>query len=118
MSYTKSKYGFRYVRELARSMRHEMTEAEKILWEYVRNKKLSGLKFKRQYPIGRYVADFFCYEKKLIIEIDGSIHESREEYDKNRDEYLTASGYEILRIKNDEIIDSIETVIEKIKSFV
>jgi very-short-patch-repair endonuclease len=118
MTSDKRKFRPRYILELARGMRYEMTKPEQVLWKHIRNKKFCGLKFKRQYPIGRYIADFYCRELKLIIEIDGDIHDRQKEYDKNRDEYLSAGGYKTLRIKNEEINESIENVFEKIKHFI
>ena len=116
-THKEKEYSPKYVVELAREMRSGMTESESILWEYLRNKRFYGLKFKRQHPIGRYIADFFCHSLKLVIELDGSIHDNRKEYDKNRDDYLSACGYNILRISNEEITDSAETALEKIKAF-
>ncbi|MFA6470443.1 MAG: DUF559 domain-containing protein [Candidatus Latescibacterota bacterium] len=104
----------RYVIEIARNLRTEMTETEKILWSCINNRQLDGLRFRNQHPIGRYIADFYCHEKQLIIEIDGGIHRERKEYDENRDSYLEAGGYTVLRFENSEIhhrLDSVLTVI-------
>ncbi len=104
----------RHVTYLSRKLRNNMTECEKMLWEKISRKQLNGLKFRRQFPIGRYIADFYNHEKKLIIEIDGSIHNQQKEYDKNREKYLEASGYNIIRFTNDEVINNINMVIDKI----
>lgn len=91
-----------------------MTECEKTLWDKISRKQVNGLKFRRQFPIGGYIVDFYNHEKKLIIEIDGSIHNQQKEYDKNRDTYLEASGFSIIRFTNDEVINNINMVIDKI----
>jgi very-short-patch-repair endonuclease len=110
----------------ARELRQNMTEAEKMLWKELRNRKFIGLKFVRQHPLiyqvinnePRYfIADFMCYEKKLVIEVDGLIHEFQEEEDQHREEILKSLGLTILRIKNEEVKD-IRSVLEKIKVFI
>lgn len=116
-THKEKEYSPKYVVGFAREMRSDMTASEEILWEYLRNRKFHGLKFKRQHPIERYITDFYCHSLKLVIELDGGVHEDRKEYDKNRDDYLSACGYNVLRISNEEITSSIETTIEKIKAF-
>ena len=93
-----------------------MTEAEKILWYRLRNRKLNGLKFRRQHPIDRFVADFFCVEKELVIEIDGGIHNETniKELDENRTYELERFGLKVLRFSNEEVENEIEKVLEKI----
>jgi len=80
----------KYIIDLARELRKTETSAEKLLWEMLRDRKLLGLKFRRQHPIGRYIADFFCHEIGLVIELDGAIHENmdQKEYDAIRDEFM------------------------------
>ncbi len=95
-------------------MRHNPTDAEKYLWEKIRNKKLKGLKFRRQELIGNYIVDFVCIEKQLIIELDGSVHKDRKEYDANRTEFLKATGFNEIRFWNNEIINDIDLVLKKI----
>ncbi len=99
-----------------RELRQKATPQEKLLWEKLRNRKL-GLRFKRQYSIGGYILDFYCAEKRLIVEIDGKIHKLKEnmENDKIRDEYFEKLDYETLRISNEEVDENIDKVIEKIK---
>ena len=92
-----------------------MTEAETLLWNKIRRKRISGLRFRRQYPIGQYITDFCCPEIGLIIEVDGDVHNGTMEYDSLRDGYLEAGGYTVIRIKNDEIIHSLSIVIERIR---
>jgi very-short-patch-repair endonuclease len=105
-----------YIIDLARRFRKQATSAEEILWTKLRNQRLAGLKFRRQRHIGRYISDFYCAELKLVIELEGKIHEKTEqrEYDENRFEQLNALGLRILRIENEEVLNNIEMVIEKI----
>jgi very-short-patch-repair endonuclease len=102
-----------------RELRQNQTKAEEILWFELRNNKL-GAKFKRQNSIGGYIADFYCQKHKLIIELDGKVHDSNEaqEYDEVRDKFFVSLGYKVLRFRNDEVEDKfkIEEVLEKIKS--
>ena len=89
-----------------------MTEAEKKLWYKIRNKQL-GVKFRKQQPIGKYIVDFVCFNKKLIIEIDGGHHFASEK-DKLRDLWFKNQGYKILRFWNSEVLKNIDRVIHKI----
>ena len=102
-----------------KKLRRRMTPEETILWESLRNRKCGELKFRRQANIGPYIADFLCKEYKAIIELDGIIHEKEEqkERDMNRDEYLEELGYKILRITNEELIESIPATLKRIHSF-
>ena len=111
------KYNLKYVIQIAKKLRQNMTDSEKVLWSKIRKKQLNGLRFRRQHPIGRYIADFYCNELKLIVELDGNVHEKRKEYDENRNRFLEAGGYTVLRICNDEIENSIDDVLEKIKKY-
>ena len=105
--------------EFSRELRQAETETEKILWELLRNKKLRGLKFRRQHPLGNYVAGFYCHEKKLVIELDGAIHDTKEniEYDKTRTDELNKAGINVVRFRNEEVINDIKTLIRKIGEF-
>ena len=107
---------------LARELRKNQTASEEIVWEMVRNRKLANKKFTRQYPIIYHtyknqaafiIADFYCAEYKLILEIDGKIHEQQKEYDEQRDYLVKFMGYQVLRIKNEELVN-IEEVKGKI----
>lgn len=93
------------------------TEAEILLWFYLRNRKLKGLKFRRQHSLGNYVVDFFCPERNLVIELDGSVHNNKKqkEYDNIRQEILTSWGYKIIRFKNREVMFNIKEVLKKIE---
>ena len=104
-----------YVADLARTMRSAMTPAEKLLWEQIRKRGVEGTRFRRQRPIGRFIVDFYCAETGLIVEVDGAVHRGREKYDENRDEFLSAGGYTILRFTNDEIHYRMDEVMEKIR---
>jgi len=103
----------------AQLLRENMTPAEKILWQYLRKSQLNGFKFGRQHPLKNFIADFYCHAAKLIIEVDGKIHTSRfaREYDDGRTFELEEFGIKVIRFNNDEIEKNIETVLEKIKSF-
>ncbi|WP_166141110.1 endonuclease domain-containing protein [Methylosinus sp. RM1] len=90
----------------ARRLRREMTNAEEILWRSLRGSALDGLKFRRQVPIGSYVADFLCIEHRLIVELDGRPHEQEDQrrHDAIRDQWLRDNGYHVLRLDNDLVI--------------
>jgi len=100
----------------AQKLRKKMTDAEKIIWEKLCNKQL-GVKIRRQHPIWKFIADYYCHEIKLVIEIDGGIHllEETKEYDISREVTLNEFGIEIIRFSNDQVVKEIESVIEKIK---
>ena len=110
------KHSPRYVVDISRKLRLEMTEAEKILWPRMNNKQLDGLRFRNQHPIGRYIADFYCHEIQLVIEIDGGIHNERKEYDSYRDGWLDAGGCTVLRFSNEDVYNAIESVLKTIRS--
>ena len=102
--------------QYGRELRQELTQAEKILWPELRNRKLNGLKFRRQHPIDKFVLDFYCHERKLAIELDGSIHDVKlnKEYDEARTAMLGGLGIYTLRFRNNEVINNIESVLRKI----
>ena len=101
--------------EFAKALRKNMTEAEKIVWGRVCNNQL-GVRIRRQHPIDNYIADYYCHELKLIIEVDGGIHLSEEnkQNDKNREMSLNEHSIEIIRFTNEEVSNEIDVVIEKI----
>ena len=103
--------------EKAKEFRNKMTYVESVLWESLRNNQLLGLKFRRQHPISRFVVDFYCHKYKLVIELDGNIHELPDIKinDKNREDELKAIGLNILRFRNTEIIENLKASLEKIK---
>ena len=100
-----------------KELRINMTEAEKILWEYLKNKKLEGYKFRRQYSVDSFIIDFYCPKIKLGIEVDGEVHftDEAKEYDENRSGFLSDFGIEIIRFKNDEVFNNVEIVLNRIK---
>ena len=108
---------------VCRDLRRNSTPAEEMLWEAIRNRKLDGKKFLRQHPLfyditGKesfFVADFYCHEEKLIIELDGVYHKYRLKEDKERTEILKFLGLKVIRFKNEEVIKSLENVLKKIR---
>ena len=101
----------------AKKLREDLTPAELILWSYLKQKPL-GYKFRRQHPISTYIVDFYCHPLKLIIEVDGNIHENADiaKYDKERQEYLESQGLNFLRFTNKEVdkeLDNVILVVEK-----
>ena len=97
-----------------------MTNAEEILWRSLRGSALDGLKFRRQVPIGNYVADFICVEHRLIVELDGRPHESEAQrrHDAARDQWLRDHGYHVLRLANDLVIGGGNIPLERIREAV
>ena len=98
----------------AQALRHNQTDAEGLLWHYLRNKQLGGYKFRRQQPIGPYIADFACLSQKLLIELDGSQHATQQDYDEKRDAFLRERGYRVLRFWNNEVFENCFGVLERI----
>lgn len=100
--------------ERAKQLRREMTPAEKVLWRELRTNKLNGLHFRRQQIVYGYFADFYCHQHELIVELDGGIHELQQEYDKEREDYLIAIGFRIIRFDNKEIMNNLKSVLKRI----
>ena len=105
--------------ELAKELRRNMTDAEIILWNHLKV-GIDRLKFRRQHPIGIYIADFYCHKIKLIIEVDGSIHENKDvkDYDERRENDLKSWGYNIIRFSNQQVLKKREFVLAEINSVV
>lgn len=101
------------LRQRAKSLRQQSTDTEKELWYYLRANRL-GFKFKRQYPIGTYIVDFICIEKRIIIELDGSQHFDNQQYDKERTAWLQARGFKVLRFWNNDVVRQTASIIEVI----
>jgi very-short-patch-repair endonuclease len=99
----------------AKQLRSNQTDAEQKLWYHLRAHRFIGLKFKRQNPVGRYIADFVCIEQRLIIELDGGQHAEQHEYDTTRDAWLRSEGFTVLRFWNNEVMQEMEAVLEKIR---
>ena len=104
------------LRERARRLRRQDTGCEQRLWAQLRGRRLGGLKFVRQLPIGPYVADFACRERMLVVEVDGATHCSEEEiaHDAARARFLEAQGWQVLRVWNEDVVRGIEAVLESI----
>lgn len=102
--------------ELAKKLRNHQTEAELFLWKHLPYIKTTGIRFKRQHPVLYFIADFYCHQAKLIIEVDGGYHELPEQflYDESRDAELKELGLKVLRFKNEEIFNDIEAVLKSI----
>lgn len=98
----------------ARELRKNMTDAERKLWNHLRNRQLGDLKFRRQHPIGKYVVDFVCFEKKIVIEVDGSQHLENRIYDAERTEWLQKQGFKVIRVWNNDVLNEIEAVLEEL----
>ena len=99
----------------AKHLRSHQTEAEQRLWYHLRAHRFMGLKFKRQKPIGRYIVDFICLERRVIVELDGGQHSSQTEYDNRRDRWLREQGYQVLRFWNHEVMQQLDAVLERIR---
>jgi very-short-patch-repair endonuclease len=105
-----------YKTDLARQMRREPTGAEAMLWESLRGRRLMGLKFRRQHPLGRFVTDFCCPEARLIVELDGAVHDRAEQraYDDERDTYLRARRFRVLRFPNRTVANDLPAILAAI----
>jgi very-short-patch-repair endonuclease len=101
----------------AKELRKSLTSSEKILWNYLKKRQQKGAYFRRQHPYGIYVLDFFSFEAKLVIEVDGEIHLNQIAYDNERTRYLESSGLTVLRFKNHEIENRIQMVLEEINKY-
>ena len=101
-------------------LRSSMTPAEEELWRLLRKHKLNGLKFRRQHSIGSYIVDFYCSSEKLVIELDGTVHDTEEAIanDKVRDETLQYLGYKIIRIRNNTVFKNPELVLQQITAII
>jgi len=105
----------RIIAEQAKSLRKDSTEAEMLLWRHLKAKRFCGYKFRRQEPIGKFIADFVCFETKIIIELDGVQHKESRERDQERDRWLEENGFKVLRFWNNELFESLESVLNSIK---
>ena len=103
--------------EKAKALRKNMTPAELKLWQHLKDNNILDLRFRRQHPIDIFIADFYCHKIKLIIELDGEIHNnsSNQEYDKNRTAELERLNIKVIRFTNEEVMKDVENVVERIK---
>ncbi len=99
-------------RQFARRLRKEMTEAEVVLWTFLRRRALQGYKFRRQHPIGPYIADFACVSARLVVEVDGATHWTPEElaHDAKRNTFLENAGWRVLRVTNLDVFENMDGV--------
>ncbi len=104
------------IKDIRRELRQRQTPAESLLWSQLRNRQLANRKFRRQHSIGGYVVDFYCAEEKLIVEVDGSIHDTSEAQrsDAEREEALYSLGLTLLRFRNEQVLEIIDYVLQKI----
>jgi very-short-patch-repair endonuclease len=100
----------------ARALRRQATRAETILWAELRGSRFHGAKFRRQVPIDRYVADFYCHAAKLVIELDGKQHEWFADYDAGRTDIIESRGFRVLRFTNQEVCDDLKSVLARIRA--
>jgi very-short-patch-repair endonuclease len=101
-------------RPAAQAMRKSPTAAEAVLWERLRNRKLAGYRFRRQHPIDRFVVDFCCPSVRLVVEVDGGIHDTLRDADEARERLLNELGFKVLRFTNDQVLQRTDWVLEQI----
>ena len=101
---------------IARELRRSSTPSEAVLWEAIRHKRLDGRKFRRQVAVGAFVVDFYCASERLIVEVDGRIHEQQRDADTIRQELLESLGLRVLRLTNDEVEQDLPAALAKIRA--
>jgi len=117
MSHSPQRAGWRgpaAIRQQAKRLRQSETPAECLLWQHLRDRQLAGLKFRRQHPIAGFIADFYCAEQRLIVEIDGAVHDGQAESDAERSRLLELEGYRIIRFRNEEVLGNLAVVLQRI----
>ena len=104
------------IQYFSREMRREPTEAETLMWQRLRGRRLNGWRFRRQHPYERFILDFYCAEAKLVVEIDGAIHLTKKQqiYDRERTIWLEVSGFNLIRFTNAQVLDQTELVLSRI----
>lgn len=107
-------YDFSGLSDTTRELRKKQTTAEKLFWEIVRNRSFLGLKFRRQHQVGDYIVDFYCHEHRLVIELDGGIHNKNLKKDAKRDAYMESLGFTVLRFPNNQVFEDTEGVLAQI----
>ena len=98
----------------AKELRQQQTPVEKLLWECLRDRRLCNAKFRRQHNLGQFIADFYCHEALLVIELDGGIHQQQQQRDSDRDQWMQANGFAVLRFRNEEVFANTEAILETI----
>jgi very-short-patch-repair endonuclease len=106
----------RELQTAAREMRREPTPAEDALWEALRGRRLDALRFRRQHPVGRFVLDFYCPIHKLVVEVDGDVHDTQQERDAERTAVIEAHGYRVVRFRNEEVMQNLPRVLARIRA--
>ncbi|CAN5381735.1 hypothetical protein BH24GEM3_BH24GEM3_21670 [soil metagenome] len=104
------------IEKAARELRKEPTLAERTLWEAISKRRLGGLRFRRQHPVGRFILDFYCPGQRLAIELDGEVHDSQTERDAERTAVLQAAGIRVLRFRNEQVLHELPVVLHRIAS--
>ena len=99
----------------ARELRQNTTQAERRLWGALKERRLLGLRFRRQHPVGPFILDFYCPACKLVVELDGPVHDGQVEYDEARTEQLQQYGYRVVRFRNEEVLTDLDSVLERIE---
>jgi very-short-patch-repair endonuclease len=102
------------LKERARRLRREQTEAEKKLWARLRSRQLGGFKFRRQFVIGPFITDLCCFEQRLVVELDGGQHADQSGADRRRSDFLLSRGYRVLRFWDNELMENIDAALERI----
>jgi very-short-patch-repair endonuclease len=100
----------------ARALRRGLTPMERILWARLRDRRLAGLRFRRQHPLGEYIVDFYCPSVRVVIEIDGDTHAQQEAYDRERTDWLKKNGYRVIRFANGDVIRNLDNIMEAIRA--
>jgi very-short-patch-repair endonuclease len=102
------------LKERARRLRHEQTDAEKKLWARLRSRRLGDSKFRRQFVIDPFIVDFCCFEQRLVVELDGGQHSDQIDADQRRTDFLLSRGYRVLRFWDNQVMENIDSVLEQI----
>jgi len=102
------------VQQRARELRRKMTCTEQLLWERLRDRQLGGFKFRRQHPLGPFITDFYCAEKRLAVEFDGNIHDLQREQDEQRTHQFEEFNYRLIRFRNEEVENDLASVLQTI----
>ena len=105
---------YRIDKESVRRLRAEQTSAEERLWAHIHNRRLGGFKFRRQVPIGPFIVDFCCLERRLVLELDGGHHAHQQDADENRTAYLATQGFRVLRFTNKDVLEDTALVCRRI----
>ena len=100
----------------AKELRRELTEEEKVLWQYLGKNRLGGFHFRRQQVVQGFIVDFYCYQAGIVVEVDGGVHEDQVEYDHDRDKVLEGLDLRIIRVKNEEIQNNLQSVLSVIEA--